>query len=109
MRFSLIIVVLAFAAALAGTVYVGDDSARHRQDEFKNGYYNDLQTAIDKAGNGDTIRIAPGVFYAKSFAYPESLCGNCEDHITKVEATRGFLIEDKSLIIIGCQLPFRFW
>lgn len=92
---------LAILTAAAGTIYVGDDNTRHRTDEFRNGYYNDLQTAIEKAESGDTIRIAPGVYYAKQYAFPESLCGNCETHISQVKATRGFLIDGKSLLLIG--------
>ena len=101
MRKAVLIVFLAGLAAFGNVLYVGDDNARHRKDEFRNGYYNDLQTAINKAANNDTIIIAPGVYYSKSYAFPESLCGNCDNHITEVRATRGFLIQDKSLVIIG--------
>jgi len=101
MRLSILIVILAIIKVSAGTIYVGDDNARRRGGSYANGYYNDLQTAIDKAADADTIRLSPGVFRAKQFAFPETLCGNCEKHITEVEATRGFLIQGKKLIIIG--------
>jgi len=101
MRLSILIVIFTITSVLAGTIYVGDDNARHRGAGYANGYYNDLQTAIDKADDVDTIRVSPGVFRAKQYPFPETLCGNCENHITEVEATRGFLIQGKSLIIIG--------
>ena len=103
MRYTLILVWLfsLIAYAYGHVIYVGDDNTRSRQDGFRNGYYNDFQTAIDKASDNDTIRIAPGIFQAKSVPFPETLCGNCENHITQVEATRGFLIRNKSLVIIG--------
>ncbi|MCP4583972.1 MAG: right-handed parallel beta-helix repeat-containing protein [candidate division Zixibacteria bacterium] len=97
----MIIVLFAYTASSAAVVYVGDDNARHRGDGFAGGYFNDLQTAIDKAESGDTIRISPGVFHSKQHLYTESLCGNCENHLTDVAATRGFLIEGKSLTIVG--------
>lgn len=101
MRLAVLITILAVLATFGNTLYVGDDNARHRGGGFANGYYNDLQTAIEKATDGDTLRLSSGVFHSKQHAFPETLCGNCENHITKVTATHGFLIKDKSLIIIG--------
>ncbi len=101
MRSGLILAIFAVMLTYASTLYVGDDSAHRRNDGYKNGYYSDIQIAIDKAVDGDTIRIAPGVFHSKTYAFPESLCGNCEDHLAEVNATRGFLIKDKGLTIIG--------
>ena len=66
MRTALLLVLFISIFCDAATLFVGDDNARFRKDDFKNGYYNDLQTAIDKAGSGDTIRIAPGIFGAKA-------------------------------------------
>ena len=101
MRTALLLVLFISIFCDAATLFVGDDNARFRKDDFKNGYYNDLQTAIDKAGSGDTIRIAPGIFGAKAQPLPETLCGNCENHVTKVQASRGFLIKNKSLVMSG--------
>ena len=63
--------------------------------------FRDLQTAIDSASNGDKILIIPGTYEAHPDSYPEELCGNCEKHKTYVKATRGFLIKDKALEIVG--------
>jgi hypothetical protein len=101
MRLSVLIVIFAILTVSAGTIYVGDDNARRRGGGYTDGYYNDLQTAIDKATEADTIRLSSGVFRARQYAFPETLCGNCENHITEVEATRGFMIKGKSLVIIG--------
>jgi hypothetical protein len=61
----------------------------------------DLQNAFDQAKDGDTIFIFQGTYEAKSEEYVEELCGNCQEHKTKVNATRGFLIQSKGLNIIG--------
>ncbi|OGC80043.1 MAG: hypothetical protein A2W07_02490 [candidate division Zixibacteria bacterium RBG_16_43_9] len=61
----------------------------------------DLQYSFDQAKDGDTIFIFPGTYEAKPEEYVEDLCGNCQDHKTRVNATRGFLIQNKGLNIIG--------
>ena len=63
--------------------------------------FRDLQYAFDQAKEGDTIFIFPGTYESKSEEYIEELCGNCQEHKTKVNATRGFLIQNKGLNIIG--------
>jgi poly-gamma-glutamate synthesis protein (capsule biosynthesis protein) len=63
--------------------------------------FRDLQTAFDSATEGDRILILPGTYQAHPDSYPEELCGNCEQHRTHVQATRGFLIKDKAIEIIG--------
>lgn len=60
-----------------------------------------LQWTFYSAADGDTIFIAPGTYEATPAPYIEELCGNCEEHKTRVEASRGFLIKDKALTIIG--------
>lgn len=103
----MIIVLLNAFISYGGVIYVGDDIFRERiggsQDtsSIKINFYEDLQTAIDNAVDGDTIRIGPGLFESKTYPFAETLCGNCQTHITKVNASRGFLIEDKDLVIIG--------
>ncbi len=88
-------------------VYVGDSTFEHRiglskdTTGIKINFYDDFQTAIDNAVDDDTIRIGPGLFESKTHAFAETLCGNCETHITKVKASYGFLIKDKSLTVIG--------
>lgn len=63
--------------------------------------FRDLQYAFDYAKDGDTIFIFSGTYEAKPEEYIEELCGNCQEHKTKVNATRGFLIQNKGLNIIG--------
>jgi hypothetical protein len=63
--------------------------------------FRDLQKAIDSAGDGDQIIILPGNYEATSAPYIEELCGNCQEHKTQVNATRGFLIKNKSLQLVG--------
>jgi hypothetical protein len=107
MRLGLIIAFFSAFISYGGVIYIGDDAFRGRigasQDtiSIKTILYKDFQTAIDKAADGDTIRIGPGLFESKTHSFAETLCGNCENHVTKVNASRGFLIKDKSLIVIG--------
>lgn len=61
----------------------------------------ELQLAFDSASDGDTIFIRAGTYEATPAPYIEELCGNCEEHKTQVQASRGFLIRDKALTIIG--------
>jgi len=63
--------------------------------------YPDIQVAINKAQDGDTIVIGAGTYSANATLFIENLCGNCQDHRSKVQASRGFLIENKALTIIG--------
>lgn len=63
--------------------------------------FRDLQKAIDTAKDGDWILILPGEYKAKPAPYIEGLCGNCQEHKTQVNATRGFLIENKSVHLVG--------
>ena len=99
--FILLGILFAISIPQAALIHVDDGDS----DKTGNGYvetpYSDLQRAIDKADNGDTILIQPGRYVSDAYAYSESLCGNCQNHKTKVKASRGFLIKDKGLIIIG--------
>jgi hypothetical protein len=61
----------------------------------------DLQASIDIASPGDTLYLAPGVYEAESQPYLESVCGNCVQPVTSVEATVGFRISGKPLVITG--------
>ncbi|UCD62913.1 MAG: right-handed parallel beta-helix repeat-containing protein [Candidatus Zixiibacteriota bacterium] len=62
---------------------------------------SDLQSVIDFAADGDTILLGAKVFEAAPAPFVEPLCGNCQTHRTEVNATRGFVIEDKALVIAG--------
>lgn len=63
--------------------------------------FRDLQTAIDSAQDGDQIIILPGSYEASPAPYMEELCGNCQEHRTQVNATRGFLIREKAIHLVG--------
>lgn len=56
---------------------------------------------LKHAQNGDTILLENGMYEAKQEPFIETICGNCEDPNTPVEATVGFHIKGKSLIIAG--------
>ncbi|MFH2036641.1 MAG: hypothetical protein ABIJ45_09580, partial [Candidatus Zixiibacteriota bacterium] len=62
---------------------------------------NNLQETFDFASDGDTVFIGEKTFEANRMDFVDSLCGNCTDHKTNVNASYGFLIKNKSLIIIG--------
>jgi len=63
--------------------------------------YSDLQEAIDAAQDGMTIIIEPGTYYANPEEFTEYLCGNCLNAATNVNASRGFYIKGKSIILQG--------
>jgi hypothetical protein len=87
--------------SLAGHWYVEAGPIRADSTGQLGTSYTDLQVAIDKAADGDTIYIKPGRYEAIQDTFTESLCGNCEDHATPVKASRGFYIRDKALTLIG--------
>lgn len=66
---------------------------------IKNG--SNLQTAIDKASDMDTLLIEEGTFSANRTIFTDSLCGNCQRHQTNINASYGFIIKDKSLCLVG--------
>lgn len=66
--------------------------------------FGDLQYAIDRASDGDVLELSPGEYAATAMPFAEALCGNCLEHQTTVQATRGFLIEGKRLHIRGAGL-----
>ena len=61
----------------------------------------DLQAAIDAAADGDTIRLGPGIYRAVARPYRDPLCGNCLEHRTAAEASVGFSILGKRIVLIG--------
>ncbi|MFH2057009.1 MAG: hypothetical protein ABIJ61_13705, partial [bacterium] len=63
--------------------------------------FNDLQNGLDAARDGDQVLIAAGTYRAKPGSFVEKLCGNCENHQTAVDASRGFLVERKAVTITG--------
>ncbi|MEA3297246.1 MAG: right-handed parallel beta-helix repeat-containing protein, partial [candidate division Zixibacteria bacterium] len=62
---------------------------------------SDLQSVIDYAGDGDTLVIGVRDFPAKPTPFIDSLCGNCENPLTEVAASYGFIIKDKALVLVG--------
>lgn len=101
MWLAIIAIVLGATTVSADVLYVVDETVGQKHELPSTSYYNNLQAAIDAAADGDTIRLGPGVFQSKTHIFLEALCGNCESHITEVKASRGFLVDKKSLIIIG--------
>ena len=101
---------LLFAALLlmqstssAKIVYVDDIGDGLTGTGAKSDPFRDLQKALDEAKSLDTVLIRTGNYISKAYAVAETLCGNCEKQKTPVRASRGFLIHDKSLIIIGAN------
>ncbi|MBI3872337.1 MAG: right-handed parallel beta-helix repeat-containing protein [candidate division Zixibacteria bacterium] len=76
-------------------IHPGNLSAKSR------GVTGDLQTAIDAARSGDTLRLSAGTFEAKPTKFIDTLCGNCQEHKTPHQASYGFRVHDKSLWIVG--------
>lgn len=66
-----------------------------------NAQTTDLQILINNAKDGDTIFLDDGVYSVIPSDYIENECGNCRKHETIVYGTKGFLVENKSLHIIG--------
>ncbi len=97
----LIAILFSAGPGISAVIHVDDIGDNVRGRGAIDDPYRDLQTAIDSAIDGDTLLLAPGNYVSQRFSYREKLCGNCENHQTDVQASRGFLIENKGLIIIG--------
>jgi len=95
-------IVILMAASVSAEIFYVDDIADGKAGSgIQSDPYRRLQTGIDRAANLDTLMLLPGRYESTPHAYTEKLCGNCEKHQTEVKASRGFLIEDKGLIIMG--------
>ena len=90
-----------FAEIEAKTWYVDDQGDGKVGSGSKEDPFRDLQYGIDFAKDEDRILIMPGTYEAHPDSFPEELCGNCEMHKTYVRASRGFLIKDKALELVG--------
>ena len=95
------IIALNAGDSFSAVIHVDDIANGGRGDGSTVNPYRDFQVAIDKADDGDTLLLAPGNYVSQRFSFREKLCGNCQDHKTDVQASRGFLIENKGLTIIG--------
>lgn len=62
---------------------------------------SDLQAIIDFAAPGDTLILGAKDFVARPSTFSDPLCGNCGDPADGAEATTGFVIRNKRLIILG--------
>lgn len=60
-----------------------------------------LRSVLNLAEDGDTVVLSANTFQANPWAFTDSLCGNCLDPKTPVKATVGFMVKNKSLVIIG--------
>jgi len=90
-------------AAESTTHYLNADAPRPGDGTLRSPW-RDLQEAIDRAGDRDTLRLAAGTYVAVPEIFEDPLCGNCKEHQFPVTASRGFLIQDKSLSVIGAGL-----
>jgi len=102
---ALLLVAILCSTVSARTIFVRGNLINGNGNGHGNGSalhpFLDLQQAIDEAADGDTLYLAPGIYSAKPEPFSEDLCGNGEIHRTKVSASRGFLIRDKAILIIG--------
>lgn len=87
-------------AGQATTFYIDDLDAQmgtgSAGDPFRN-----LQMAIDRAADDDTLIIRPGKYEAAPRPFIEAVCGNCQEHKTEVAASTGFTIKNRRLTVIG--------
>ncbi len=64
---------------------------------------SDLQAVIDYASDGDTLLLGAKTFRADPVRFTDSLCGNCAEAQTPALATRGFVVRNKALTLIGAD------
>ncbi|MBD3258772.1 hypothetical protein GF377_10090, partial [candidate division GN15 bacterium] len=62
---------------------------------------DDLQAVLSFAEDGDTVLLGAKRFSAVRTAFAEPVCGNCDEARTTVQASFGFRIRDKGLVVIG--------
>lgn len=62
---------------------------------------NALQSTIDQATTGDTIIIGEKTIQASPVLFTDPLCGNCQNPKDGANASIGFTIRNKSLVIVG--------
>jgi hypothetical protein len=62
---------------------------------------SDLQSVINFAADGDTLILGAKAFEAAGRDFRDRLCGNCLDPLEGADASYGFVVKDKSLVIIG--------
>jgi len=63
--------------------------------------FRSLEDAIAYAPEGAYVLVSPGVYKATPEPYREAECGNCEEALTDVHATSGFVISEKAITIRG--------
>ena len=100
-RMILAIALFGVSLASGATLFVDDLADGQIGIGAKENPYRNPQSAFNAAANYDTILISPGSYHSGQTPFIDSLCGNCEKQKTRVRASRGFLIQDKGLIIIG--------
>ncbi len=69
--------------------------------DSSNAESSNLQIAIDACGDGDTILLQAGIYFADPQPFTDPLCGNCLEHATEVPASTGFIIRNKSITLVG--------
>lgn len=62
---------------------------------------SNFQSIINYAASGDTLILDEMIYRTVLTPFDDSLCGNCENPDTVIKASYGFVIRNKSLVIIG--------
>ncbi len=62
---------------------------------------NNLQSIINYAASGDTLILDEITYRTVLTPFDDSLCGNCQNPDTVIKASYGFVIRNKSLVIVG--------
>jgi hypothetical protein len=65
--------------------------------------YRGLAIAIERAGDGDTLFLAPGSYEAEPSDDVDPTCGNCDDadFFADIPISVGFVVRDKGLHLVG--------
>ncbi|MCP4632628.1 MAG: right-handed parallel beta-helix repeat-containing protein [candidate division Zixibacteria bacterium] len=100
--FLTILILLSPISIHSATYYVDDLDSQNGSGTVGDPFRN-LQSAIKYCKSGDTLIIAEGHYNAARSTFTENLCGNCQEHKTKVNATTGFVIKNKALALLGAD------
>ncbi len=96
-----ILILILASQAWGAVIYVDNLADGKIGSGVKSDPFRNPQGAFNAASSGDTVLILSGLYKTAREQFIDSLCGNCEKHKTKVKATRGYMIQNKGLIIIG--------
>lgn len=86
-------------AIAGGTLFLTMQAVAARQFTVERG--NALQSTINQAASGDTIIIGEKTIQAIPSPFDDPLCGNCADPQDEAKASIGYIVKNKSLVIVG--------